>query len=256
MKIVRRSPEPFFYPGGEIGLLLVHGFTGSPAELRPMGDYFRKRGISVHAPLLKGHGTSPEELAGTTWMDWRESVLQAYDRLCRDAGVRRVFAAGLSMGGLLVLDLARHRPLDGVISMCAPIWLKDRRAVFAPLVRFFRPYLPRREVKEAHIEEHLVPYDRLPLVSVGHLLRLIRQVRRRLPEITVPALVIQSERDETVEPSSGRYILKRLGSEEKEFKSYANSSHIITLDRERERLFADVENFIQRVTREEIREEK
>lgn len=81
-------------------------------------------------------------------------------------------------------------------------------------------------------------------------------MRRRLPEITVPALVIQSERDETVKPSSARYILKHLGSEDKEFRSYANSSHIITLDRERERLFADVENFIQRVMREEIREEK
>jgi carboxylesterase len=256
MKIVRRSPEPFFYPGGETGLLLVHGFTGSPAELRPMGDYFRKRGISVYAPLLKGHGTCPEELAGTTWLDWRESVLKAHDRLRREAGVRRMFAAGLSMGGLLVLDLARHRQIDGVISMCAPIWLKERRAFFAPLVRFFMPYLPRREVKEPHIEECLVPYDRLPLVSVGHLLRLIRYVRRRLAEITVPVLVIQSERDETVDPSSGRYILKHLGSADKEFKSYAESSHIITLDREREQVFADVENFIQRVIQEEIREEK
>ena len=102
--------------------------------------------------------------------------------------MRRLFAAGLSMGGLLVLDLARHRPPGGVISMCAPIWLKDRRADFAPLVRFFRPYLPRRERKDAHIEDHLVPYDRMPLVSVGHLLRLIRHVRRRLSEITVPSL--------------------------------------------------------------------
>lgn len=256
MKIVRRSPEPFFYSGGDIGLLLVHGFTGSPAELRPMGEYFRKQGFSVHAPLLKGHGTTPEELAGTTWLDWRESVLQAYDRLSREAGVRRMFAAGLSMGGLLALDLARHRPLDGVIPMCTPIWLKDRRAFLAPLIRFFKPYLPRREVKEAHIEEHLVPYDRTPLVSVGHLLRLIRQVRRRLSEITVPVLVIQSERDETVEPSSARYILEHLGSTDKEFKSYANSSHIVTLDRERDQLFADVESFIRRVTQEHTREEK
>lgn len=247
MKIIQRSPEPFFYPAGETGLLLVHGFTGSPADLRPMGDYFRKRGISVHAPLLKGHGTRPEELAETTWIDWRESVLQAYDRLCREAGVRRVFAAGLSMGGLLVLDLARQRPLDGVISMCAPIWLRDRRAFLAPFLRFFMPYLPRKEEKPPHIEKHLVPYDRMPLVSVGHLLRLIRHVRRRLSEITVPALVVQSEKDETIDPSSARYILNHLGSRDKELKSYANSSHIITLDREREQLFTDVENFIRRV---------
>lgn len=256
MKIIQRSPEPFFYPGGENGLLLVHGFTGSPAELRPMGDYFRKRGFAVHAPLLKGHGTSPEELAGTTWVDWRNSVLEAYDRLRREADVRRVFAAGLSMGGLLVLDLARQRPLGGVISMCAPIWLRERRAYFAPLLRFFRPFLPRREQKAPHIEDYLVPYDRMPLVSVGHLLRLIRHVRRRLSEITVPSLVIQSERDETVDPTSARYILEHLGSADKEFKAYANSSHIITLDREREQLFSDVESFIRRVMREEFREEK
>lgn len=249
-------PGSFFYPGGEIGLQLVHGFTGSPSELRPMGDYFRERGMTVCAPLLKGHGTSPEDLAETTWPDWRESVLEAHDRLRREGGVRRIFAAGLSMGGLLVLELARHRPLDGVIPMCAPVWLKDPRARFAPLIHFFWPYRRRKEMKEPHIEEHLVPYDRLPLVSVGQLLRLIRHVRRRLPEITIPALVVQAERDETVDPSSARYILEHIGSADKELKWYAGSSHIITLDREREQLFADVETFIRRVAQKGNRKEK
>jgi len=246
MKIVRRSPDPFFYEGGEIGVLLIHGFTGTPSELRPMGEYLKERGYTVYAPLLAGHGTSPEEMACTTWEDWWNSAVEGYRRL-RDSGVRRIFAAGLSMGGALVLNLARQYPLDGVIAMCAPVYLKDKRVHAVNLIRWVMPYQIRRGTKPAHIEEHLVPYDRTPLKCVSSLQRLIRHVRSHLHEIKVPTLVVQAELDETVEPRSARYIYERLGSAVKRLKWYDKSSHIITLDREREKLFADVDAFIREV---------
>jgi carboxylesterase len=158
-----------------------------------------------------------------------------------------MFAAGLSMGGALVLNLARQYPVDGVIAMCAPIYLRDKRVHAVNLIRWVMPYQIRRGTKPAHIEEHLVPYDRTPLKCVSSLQRLIRHVRSHLHEIRVPALVVQAELDETVEPRSAHYIYEKIGSDVKHLKWYNKSSHIITLDRERERLFADVDAFIREV---------
>ncbi|PTX59601.1 carboxylesterase [Melghirimyces profundicolus] len=253
MKIKRRSPDPFFYQGGETGILLIHGFTGTPSELRPMGQYLKERGYTVHAPLLAGHGTSPEEMECTAWTDWWQSVLDAYDHLCEKGGVRRIVAAGLSMGGALALNLARTRPLAGVVSLCAPIYLRDKRHHLVDAVRWVMPYLKRGGEKPGHIEEHLVPYDRTPLKCISSLNRLIRHVRRHLPEVEVPALVVQAKKDETVIPRSALYIYHHISSEDKRLIWYEKSSHIITLDKEREQLFADVDAFARRLAGEGVR---
>lgn len=243
---VKVKPDAFTYPGGPTGLLLIHGFTGSAAEMLPMGVYFRERGYTVHAPLLAGHGTNPEQMARTRWPDWRASVEKGLTFM-QQQGCTSIFAAGLSMGGTLVLDLARRFHLAGVISMCAPMKLKDKRSWTAPFIHYFKPYLKRDEVKAAHIEAAIVPYDRTPIVCIASLNRLIRKVRRHLPDIQTPALIVQAREDETVEPSSAETIYHRLDSQYKELHWYEHSSHIITLDREKERLFQDVERFIERV---------
>lgn len=248
MKIKRRSPDPFLFHGGGTGVLLVHGFTGTPSEMRPLGEYLRERGYTVYAPLLAGHGTSPEEMKDTQWPDWWQSVLEAYDRLMREEPVRQIVAVGLSMGGALVLNLARIRPLAGVVPLCAPVWLQDSRHRLAGVLRWVIPYHKRKGGKPAHIEEHLVPYDRTPLRCISSLNRLIRHVRSRLPGVEVPALIVQSKRDETVAPKSAEYIYNHISSGAKQLLWYEKSGHIITLDKERERLFADIDSFARRVT--------
>ncbi|PTM56610.1 alpha/beta hydrolase [Desmospora activa] len=246
MKIQRRSPEPFFYPGSTTGILLIHGFTGTPSELRPLGEALRQQGYTVHAPLLPGHGTTPEELANTTWPDWWNAVRDAYQRL-RAEGCERVVAVGLSMGGILALNLAREEKLDGVTSLSAPIWLQDKRASFAGTVRWVMPYHKRGGEKPPHIEQHIVPYDRTPLKSIANLIQLIRYMRKRLHEVKVPALIVQGKQDETVIPRSASFIYETIASADKEIHWYEKSSHIITLDKERERLFQDIHNFVSRV---------
>lgn len=239
-------PDAFTYRGNSLGLLLVHGFTGSAAEMRPMGAYFHERGFTVHAPLLAGHGTTPEEMRKTRWPDWRASVDKGLAVL-QQQGCKQVFAAGLSMGGTLVLDLAQRTTISGIISMCAPIKLKDKRHWLAPFIHYFKPYLIRDEVKAAHIEEAIVPYDRTPIACVASLNKLIRKVRRRLSDIHIPAFVAQACQDETVEPSSAKTIYDRLSSPCKQLHWYKHSSHILTLDREKEQLFNDVERFIRQL---------
>ncbi|WP_309864640.1 alpha/beta hydrolase [Desmospora profundinema] len=246
MRIQRRSPDPFFYPGGAIGILLIHGFTGTPSEMRPLGQYLKQRGYTVYCPLLPGHGTSPEEMVETAWPDWWQAVREAYQRL-RKEKCERVVAVGLSMGGALALNLAREEELDGIVSLCAPVWLKDKRTLIVDVVRWVIPYLKRRRTKPAHIEEYLVPYDRTPLKSVSSLKRLIRHVCKGLHEVKAPALIIQAEKDETVFPRSASYIYNTIASGDKQIRWFEKSSHIITLDKERERLFREIDAFVKRV---------
>ncbi|MBO8173297.1 MAG: alpha/beta fold hydrolase [Bacillaceae bacterium] len=246
MTIKRGSPESFFLEGDQSGLLLVHGFTGTTAELRPMGEYFHRLGMTVHAPLLAGHGTTPEEMAQTTWKDWWCSTVNGYKRLM-EYGCTHVYAAGLSMGGLLALNLAYNYEIRGVVSMCAPVFLKDPRIHLTPILQKFMTYSDRDEKKQPHIEKEIFPYERTPIACIASLYQFIRIVKKRIPQITTPVLVAQGRKDETVRPRSARYIYNKIGSPIKEIKWYENSSHIITLDDEKGELFEDVRVFMEKL---------
>ncbi|WP_047154331.1 alpha/beta hydrolase [Aneurinibacillus tyrosinisolvens] len=243
MKSKPRSPETFFYPGGNTGLLLLHGYTGSTAEMQPMGRYFHNLGYTVHAPLLSGHGKTPEEMAKTRWPDWWQSALDGYDRLV-EAGCEKIAVAGLSMGGLLTMRLSYHRSPEAVALLNTPVEVRDKRIKWAKYVHYFKPYIPRRERKEDHIESGLFPYDRNPVACAGSLWDLLKDTKKNLFRVTAPTLIVQSTNDETIEPASADYIYSNIGSEYKEMKWYSNSGHIITLDREREHVFKEVADFL------------
>lgn len=247
MQTIQRSPDPFYYQGEKTGILLIHGFTGSPSEMRPMGEYFRSKGYSIYAPLLAGHGTTPEELRNTTWQDWWNSVKTAYQQMVRD-GMNEIFVVGLSMGGALSLFLASEERVNGVVSLCAPIWVRDRRIHFVDVIQYFLPYISKKKKKlDAYMDANLLTYDRTPLRSVGNLNRLIREVKKRLPKVDVPTLVVQARNDQTVDPKSALYIYENIASKLKKISWYEKSSHIITLDKERRQLFAEIESFIKEV---------
>lgn len=246
MKTKRKEVSPFFYKGDERGLLLIHGFTGSTAEMRPMGEYFRDLGMTVHGPLLAGHGTFPEEMVQTGWQDWWQSAVKGYDRL-REAGCRRIYVGGLSMGGLLSLRLAREFPVQGVISMAAPVRFRARSAHLAPVLHHFIPYVGRGIKKAPHIEEVIVPYEKMPVKSLVELKKLMIDVRQGLRRISRPALIIQGEKDETIFPSDAEIIYERIGSSIKEKKYYANSSHLLVVDHERLSIYEEVHRFIDRL---------
>ena len=246
LQIRYRSPEPFFLAGDKpVSLLLVHGFTGSCAEMSLMAEYFHRRGYTVHAPLLKGHGTNVKEMEKTGAKDWWQSVLEGYDRL---QSLQRpyLFVVGLSMGGLLALKLAASRPLTGVVSLAAPIYVYQRFLGFSrwvyPIYRYHKggggPLSPE-------VEEYIWGYKFKPVKAAGELWRLMKEVRQLLPKVQVPALVMQGQRDQTVKPHSAHVIYKELGSPVKELRWYEQSGHILSLDKEREQVFADIETFIE-----------
>lgn len=245
MKTSPRRPAPFTFAGGKAGLLLLHGFTGTTAELLPLGRALNRRGYTVHAPLLAGHGTTPEELARTGWEDWWASAREGY-RTLRAMGCDPIGAVGLSMGGLLALDLAVHEALAAVATLCAPVYVRDKRLWATGVLKYLRPYARRGRAKPPHIERELYVYEKIPLSSVDSLRRLMLRVRRRLPDVRVPVFIAQSGQDETVDPRSADALYAEIGSAHKERALYPHSTHIITLDVEKDQLFADLAAFFAR----------
>lgn len=209
-----------------------------------MGNFLNEAGYTVYAPLLAGHGKTPEDMNQTTHLDWYASALEAYHRI-RKMDVEHVVVAGLSMGGLLTFKLAVEQKVDAVVSLCTPIYVMDKRAKFSHIAKYFFPYLPRRNIKEEHIEENIVPLNRTPVGCVSSLMRLLKSVKKDLSRVKAPTMIIQAGKDETVDPRSAEYIYEKISSETKEFKNYPASTHVITLDHDREQVFQDVLRFIR-----------
>jgi len=234
--------EPFFLPGGPEGVLLVHGFTGSPSEMLLLGEYLNKLGYTVLGPRLCGHGTTVEDMAKTRWQHWYSAVEDGYHIL--KSVTREVTVAGLSMGGLLALKLAVDYPVGKVVTLSAPVFLTEKRLRFLPIYQLFRDYVPKKRKKLPVDLRYTINYEAAPLRSLSSLIEFIKHVDGLLPEVRVPALVVQSRAEHTVKPESAEHIYERLGSESKSIFWLERSGHIVTLDRERDAVFAVVADFL------------
>ena len=237
--------EPFLLPGGPHGVLLVHGFTGSPSEMRLLGRYLQQQGYTVLGIRLMGHGTTPEDLAHTNAADWFHSVLDGYELLRGSCG--RISSAGLSMGALLAMLLGTVRELDSTISFSAPIFLReaDNLSLLPPKPAAAGQYLPRlRKLLPGIPADCNVCYNRMPLVSIHELLAVIEELKQALPKLRQPLLVVQSKRDHTVLAESGTYIYEHAGAVRKELFWLAESGHRVTIDSERELVFAKTAEFL------------
>lgn len=242
---IMKGAEPFLLPGGEHGVILVHGFTGSPSEMRLLGNYLNDRGYTVLAPRLTGHGTTPEAMARTDWSEWYGNVEDAYYLLrgmCQNVDI-----VGLSMGGILSLKLAAAHPVGRVAALSSPVFIADKRLPMLPLYRLIRKFAVKRRRTFHDVDPiYSVCYDKTPLNCLSSLLELIKKVDAILPSVKQPTLIVQSRNDHTVRPKSARYIYERVGSREKQLIWLEESGHIVTLDCERERVFSVVDDFLRR----------
>ncbi|HIQ01384.1 MAG TPA: alpha/beta fold hydrolase [Anaerolineales bacterium] len=240
------DPSPFLLEGGPVGALLIHGFTGSPPEMRMIGDYLHERGLTVSGPLLPGHGTTVEEMNRCRWTDWVAHTEAALADL--QARCEAVFVGGLSMGSLLTLYLAAHRPdLSGAILYSPAVMVADRLIYLTPVLK----YLIRRKSKsgesdltDPEADRRLWSYEENPVFAAHEVLKLIRQVRRLLPQVTCPLLIIHSTRDRAIHPESARYTFERVGSRDKERVTLHHSGHCLTVDSEWEAVAEKTYRFI------------
>jgi carboxylesterase len=242
------SAEPFFYPGGPVGVLLVHGFTGSPKEMHWMGESLAQQGYSVLGVRLAAHATQPQDILRATWMDWLNSVEDGYHLLSGTAS--QIVVAGLSMGGILTLLFSARFPVSGLVAMSTPYELPPDPRM--PLLKILWPFIPsipkgKSDWHDPSLEEDHVHYPRYATKSILQLIDLLAEMRQALPKINAPALLVNSTGDLTVPVSDMEKIYQSLGSQDKTTFLVENSGHVITRDLEKERVLTAVSQFIHRI---------
>lgn len=243
---VMEGAEPFLYEAGDVGVLLVHGFTSSPLEMRELARYLADRGITAGAILLAGHGTAPEDLAGKTWHDWCASVSAGLDAML--ARCKRVYVAGLSLGGALTLYTAAERGADlaGIIAMSAPIYVPHGFTYVLRGIEGSMPFMNKfyRDIQDPEAHVRHLSYLRSPVTATASLIEFLADVRAALPNVTVPTLLIYARHDHVVPSVSSHHIYSRLGAADKRMVVLHRGYHIVTVDYDREKVHEAIYNFI------------
>ncbi|WP_230196189.1 alpha/beta hydrolase [Streptomyces coriariae] len=239
--------EPYRHEGGEVGVLLCHGFTGSPQSLRPWARYLAGQGLTVSLPLLPGHGTRWEDMAPTGWPDWYAEVDREL-RALRDR-CSRVFVAGLSMGGALALRLAaKHgEGVEGVIVVNPANRVHGLSAYALPVARHLvrtTKGITSDIAKEGVLESG---YDRVPLHSAHSLRIFLRMIDGELPQVTQPLLLLHSVQDHVVPAADSARVLGRVSSTDVTEILLEQSYHVATLDHDADRIFEESYAFIARI---------
>mgnify|MGYP005810980815 CR=1 FL=1 len=243
------SAEPFLHAGDRVGCLLLHGFSGTPYEMRPLGDYLASQGHTVLGMRLAGHATDPTDLSRVQWRDWLASVEDGLNLL---KGVSdQQIVIGLSMGGVLTLLAAAHYPVTAMVTLSAPFELPgDWRLNFLPVIKIFMPYAknegPQTD-EEVKTEDHPA-YLRVSTRAADELKGLVREMQVALPFVHVPALLLQARHDGVIPAESMDSIYQRLGTPDKQEIWIENGGHVITLGPDRQVAFEAIGQFVNRVT--------
>jgi carboxylesterase len=236
--------EPYSAEGGPVGVLLSHGFTGSPASMTPWARHLADAGHTVRVPRLPGHGTTWKDMNTTRWQDWYAEV----DAALTDLRSRcdRVVVAGLSMGGCLALRLAEQRPtdVDALVLVNPAVNVARLDIKLVPALQWVVPAMPGigNDIKKPGQDE--IGYDKTPLKALASQVRMWKDVRAGLPKVTQPLLLFRSTDDHVVDATSKTIILDGVSSTVKEFVALEDSFHVATLDHDAARIFTATDDFI------------
>jgi len=234
-------------PRGRVGVLLSHGFTGSPASMKPWAEHLAAQGYAVSVPRLPGHGTTWQDMNKTTWADWYAEVERAFEALANQ--VDTVVVCGLSMGGGLALRLAANHPdrVAGLV-LVNPAVGSDRKDVkLLPVLKHVIPAMPgiANDIKKPGVEEH--GYTKTPLRAADSMFRAYKVLVSELGDVSCPILLFRSTVDHVVDPSSSRAIRAAVSSTDVREEMLENSYHVATLDNDAQQIFDGSVAFVERV---------
>jgi carboxylesterase len=237
--------EPFLFPGNRTGVLLIHGFTGSPAAMRGLGEYLNQnQGFTTLGIRLPGHGTQVDDLRRPAWRDWLTTVEDGLNLL--RGMCDQVYVAGISMGGVLTLIAANRYQVQGVAALSTPYGLTgDWR------VRFMRPlslFVPKFKKPAAVGNRAETSYAYFVPHAIAEAAELAKLMQENLTKINIPVLLIQSRGDKVIEPNALDLISGQLHRLHPETLWLEKSGHIITLDQEREIVYRKVADFFTTIT--------
>jgi len=244
---------PFLIKGKSknVGVVLSHGYMAAPLEVKELARHLGQKGFWVYVPRLRGHGTSPEDLAVRSYMDWVKSIDQGYaimSSICK-----KVVIGGFSTGAGLALDLAaRVKQVAGVFAVAAPLRLKDFSSKFVPAVDMWNRIVdrahrvgPKMEFVDNKPENPHINYLRNPISGIREIERLMDNLEPKLPKMNVPALIVQSSRDPVVDPKGSRKIFDLIGTKEKEYVLFNFDRHGILLGEGSQRVHNTISEFLE-----------
>ncbi len=238
---------PFFFEGNNIGILMIHGGGGGTcADLKPLAEALHKLGgYTMSVPLLPGYGTSPEILRTTTVAEWKNKIEQEYARLKQKCD--KLFMGGHSMGGLLTLITAREKELDGIFLISTPIDFGSKIITyFAPILNLFIKY---HSVEFEKLKKESggkwVGYEKIPINIVGKLKKLKKEMKKALPGITVPVLLMQGRQDSVIDKNSMDFIYNKIGSQYRKKIWLENNDHPILESPDQDLIVKNINEFLK-----------
>ena len=241
MKII--APKPFTIESGKRAVLLLHGFTGNPNDVKRLGRYLAERNYTVHAPLYKGHGLDPLTLVQSNPHEWWDSVVEGYDIL-REKGYEEIAVAGVSLGGVFSLKLGVERPMKAIVTMSAPAIAKSPDSLQSRIVdyainykKLSGKYDPSKDTREAISELVQMP-------SLTTLQTMINETSSKLNTVNTPVHVLRGLEDDPYYCESADLIYSSVKSRIKSVKTFVNSGHILTLGKEKELVYEEVFRFL------------
>jgi carboxylesterase len=247
-----REGREFVFAGDDRGVLCIHGFTGTPYEVRFLGESLAARGMSVRGIALPGHATRVEDLEPLGIQEWTAAALAAFDEMA--ARCRSVAVVGQSMGGLLALHVATRRPVAAAASLAAPLWFEGLSGLVArvttrgPLAGKVR-YLPKLggpDVRARDVKRANPSYRAFPVRALGQLMAFMERVDDELPDVRVPLLVLHGDNDHTAPVGSAARIAERVNARELRVRILPRSFHLLAIDEERTVVAAEVGHFFER----------
>jgi carboxylesterase len=246
------DPSAYAADNGPVGALLIHGYTGSVAETRPMGEYLAKAGLTVRCPLLPGHGTRPQDLTHIRWQAWADTVESALGEL--QGRCETVFVGGLSLGSLLTLWLgANHAEIAGLVPMAPAIRVQSRLIPLTLGLRYLFKYNPLEAIGDDDLGDpqaiqRIWCYDKLPMWGASEVYLLQRRVRQALPRIRQPILIFQGRRDAQLHPEAAQMVYGGVASSDKTLVWLERSGHNLLADGERQSVWAQTYEWMMRVS--------
>jgi len=237
---VRQGNEGFVTGNGSVGVVLTHGLSASPYEVKGLAEYLATKNIAVYVVRLPGHGTSLEDVGRTTWQDWYKSYREAY--LSIKPLKQKVFVAGMSLGGSLALKLAEDEKVDGIISLAPALVMDDSRTKYTWFFKYFIKYSNRNISKE----ELPYYYSKFSIRNVAEMMSLSDAVITNLNKINQPLFLMQYDRDCRVSPESSKMVYDGVVSRQKELVWLNGTGHVMLLNKDKEFAFEKVYEFIKK----------